>query len=175
MKTINLNDTEARISNIDGSTVELEWGGPDDRMVYDFDLSKLGNVTDSGTNGNAGRTGWAILDGPCNLAVGDTIPLAATDTDTATGEPWPQPAGFKLKLSRTMSSCGPVLRGYLGDFRVEADPNGQWVHVIDEDGDAACFDKHPWGWVEGGDNRVLGRIFPEDWAVIKSALEEAAK
>jgi hypothetical protein len=161
MKTINFNDTEARISNIDGSTVELEWGGPDDRMVYEFDLSKLGKVAEYGTNGNAGRTGWAILDGPCNLAVGDTIPLAVCE---------------KLELNRTTSAGGPILRGYLGDFRVEADPGGKWVHVIDDDGNAACFDQHPeLGWAEGGDQRILDKITPEDWAVIKTALEEAAK
>jgi hypothetical protein len=75
MKTIKLTDTAARISKIDGSTVELEWGGPNDRMIYEFDLSRLGKVTDSGTTGNAGRSGWAILDGPCQLAIGDTIPF----------------------------------------------------------------------------------------------------
>lgn len=76
MKTIELTDRAARIVSLEEKagiiTVDLEWCGPNDRAVYDFDLSKLGEVTSSGGNS---RTGWAVLYGPCLLQVGDTIPL----------------------------------------------------------------------------------------------------
>ena len=77
MKTeIQLTDTEARISSIEDNggviTVNLEWGGPDDRDVYDFDLARIGDVAAQGANL---RTGWVVLEGPCKLEEGDTIPL----------------------------------------------------------------------------------------------------
>lgn len=75
MKTIELIDTEARVTSVSNDSVELEWGGPDDRSVWDFDLAKLGGeVFDAGTNGNAGRTGWVVVYGAV-VKVGDTIPL----------------------------------------------------------------------------------------------------
>lgn len=82
---IHLTDTEARIARIENKdgivTVELEWGGPDDNLVDDFDLAKLGKVSASGSNGNAGRTGWAVLDGSCKLNEGDTIPVLTADEE----------------------------------------------------------------------------------------------
>ncbi len=82
MKTIQLTDTEARIGKIETNengvtTVDLIWGGPDDRSMGEFDLSLLGDVQDHGTNGNAGRSGWAILFGACKLNVDDILPLRA--------------------------------------------------------------------------------------------------
>lgn len=77
-KTIKLTDKEARVATVENAlgviTVGLEWGGPGDRMITDFDLSKLGNVSSCGTNGSSGRSGWVTLDGAVLLAVGDTVP-----------------------------------------------------------------------------------------------------
>jgi len=77
MKTeIQLTDTEARICKIEDTggviTVNLDWGGPDDREVYDFDLARIGDVAAQG--GNL-RTGWVVLEGPCKVKEGDKIPL----------------------------------------------------------------------------------------------------
>ena len=78
MKTIQLTDKSARIEKIETAneivTVLLEWGGPDDKLIHDFDLDRLGVVTGSGTNGNAGRTGWVVLAGASKLNEGDEIP-----------------------------------------------------------------------------------------------------
>lgn len=83
MKTIQLTDKAARVAKIEDLrgvvTVDLEWGGPDDRTVEDFDLAKLGKVFRAGTNGNAGLSGWVTLEGACLLAVGDTIPATEVD------------------------------------------------------------------------------------------------
>lgn len=76
MKTIELTNTAARISSIIETngifTVNLEWGGPSDRSIADFELSLFGKVTASGGNT---RTGWVTLDGDPGRAEGDTIPL----------------------------------------------------------------------------------------------------
>ncbi len=81
MQTIQLTDREARISKIESSngttTVSLEWGGPDDRHISDFQLGKLGKAC-SGLGiayGGNDRSGWAVLDGDCLLDEGDTIPV----------------------------------------------------------------------------------------------------
>ena len=85
MKTIQLTDTEARIDKIETAngvtTVSLEWGGPDDRLIHDFDTDLLGDVQSTGTNGNAGRAGWAGLFGPCKLNEGDVIPYVAPENE----------------------------------------------------------------------------------------------
>ncbi len=76
MSIIHLTDTAARIASLEEKggiiTVNLEWGGPNDRVVTDFDLGQLGEVTACGGNNS---TGWAVLYGPCLLQIGDTIPL----------------------------------------------------------------------------------------------------
>ena len=89
-----LKDTEARISKITNDhgvvTVELEWGGPSDRGITDFDLDRLGKIAKGlGTpHGGNLRSGWVILDGECDLEEGDTIPvLDAMKTQHAPG-PW---------------------------------------------------------------------------------------
>lgn len=70
--------TITRIESRDGlTTVDLEWGGPDDTRIWDYDLGRLaksGKVSTSGMNGNASRSGWVIFWGECNLAVGDSVP-----------------------------------------------------------------------------------------------------
>lgn len=81
MKTIELTDRAARISNITETngvwTVNLEWGGSSDRTINDFNLSPLGAVTGSGGNLCGG---WAVLYGEPLLQVGDTIPLLPLET-----------------------------------------------------------------------------------------------
>lgn len=76
MKTIELTDHAARIASLEEKagiiTVNLEWGGPNDRTVNDFDLAQLGDVTACGGNNS---TGWVVLYGRCLVAEGDTIPL----------------------------------------------------------------------------------------------------
>lgn len=81
MKTITLTDTEATITKIEartfGSLVELEWSGPDDHTITDFDLSKLGAYDGKATSsGGTLRSGWVIIEGACALEEWDTIPLA---------------------------------------------------------------------------------------------------
>lgn len=67
---------EAQITKItttaNTTTVELEWGGPYDLEVHDFDLTKLGEVV---SYGGDLRRGWVVLEGKCALKEGDTIPL----------------------------------------------------------------------------------------------------
>jgi len=81
MKTIKLTDKEARISKIETDadgliTVSLVWGGPNDNQMEAFDIDQMGGVMSYGTNGNAGRSGWVILDGMNpGWNVGDIIPL----------------------------------------------------------------------------------------------------
>lgn len=62
------------------TTVELTWGGPEDREVYEFDLARLGKVID---RGGTLRAGWVILEGPCLLDVGDLIPLRSEEPEDA--------------------------------------------------------------------------------------------
>lgn len=77
---IHLTDTAARIASIEEKsgiwTVSLEWGGPSDRTITDFEISRLegylGEITSSGTSG---RTGWVILDDEPDAKIGDSIPL----------------------------------------------------------------------------------------------------
>lgn len=76
MPTIQLTDQAARIAKITphphGDTIELEWGGPDDRDVCDFDLARLGRVQSHGGNLTGG---WVKLSfDHCQLPVGATIP-----------------------------------------------------------------------------------------------------
>lgn len=87
MNTIILTDTEARIDSIttrDGiTTVELEWGGPDDHSIYHFDLDRLCPDTRErhrSCGGNLVR-GWVNFFGECLLKEGDTIPLLETDEE----------------------------------------------------------------------------------------------
>ncbi len=85
MNAIQLSDKCARVAKIEdngGLTgVRLEWSGPDDHVMSDFDLSRLGKVN-AGVGGGFGgnlRGGWIILDGPCLLTEGETIPLMPTE------------------------------------------------------------------------------------------------
>lgn len=82
MNTIQLTDSEARISSITETngitTVELEWGGPSDRSIDHFDIAKLGEVTGHGGNLCGG---WAVLYGACLLNEGDTIPYIASNEE----------------------------------------------------------------------------------------------
>jgi hypothetical protein len=82
MTTINLNDTSARISKIEiseaGTMVSLEWGGPNDRTLQEFDLHRIGRVSKAGQSGS---TGWVLLDGDCALREGDVIPLDAASVE----------------------------------------------------------------------------------------------
>ena len=74
--SIKLTDTHARIASIDadnfGDIVILEWGGPSDRTVTDFELARLGRVVSSGGNQS---TGYVILSETCKMQVGDVIQL----------------------------------------------------------------------------------------------------
>lgn len=72
-----LTDKEACITKIETgngiTTITLEWGGPDDRTMADFDRDLLGDVVDCGDNCRAAG-GWVIVNGSCLLGEGDTIP-----------------------------------------------------------------------------------------------------
>ena len=75
---ITLTDKKARITKIETgngiTTISLEWGGPDDRTMTDFDIDILGDVVDSGDNHRA-TGGWVIVNGYCFLSEGDSIPF----------------------------------------------------------------------------------------------------
>lgn len=84
-----LTDQRATITRITPgpiiTSLDLQWGGPDDRTITDFDLAKLGNVQ---AQGGCLQTGWVLLGGPCLLREGDTIPLVgAAETKPHEG-PW---------------------------------------------------------------------------------------
>ena len=80
MQTIHLTDTAARIASIEHNhtcaLAALEWGGPDDRDISDFDLPQLGAILNRGMERMRARAGWVLLAGPCSLNVGDSIPLS---------------------------------------------------------------------------------------------------
>lgn len=54
--------------------VNLEWEGPDDHDVYDFDLSALGEVHAYGRDLLSAHRGWVVLSGGCRMKPGQTIP-----------------------------------------------------------------------------------------------------
>jgi hypothetical protein len=58
-------------------TVNLEWNGAD-HTISDFETERLGDVCHGIGNPMGGnlRSGWVVLEGECELEVGDTIPLA---------------------------------------------------------------------------------------------------
>jgi hypothetical protein len=53
------------------ATVNLRWEGH--HQISDFDLFKLGRVLNS--EGETEHSGWAIVERPLKLTVGNTIPL----------------------------------------------------------------------------------------------------
>jgi hypothetical protein len=73
MSTIKFSDTEATITKIEkrtfGTVVDLEWSGPDDHSIDDFDVSQLGQKYNGGMHATGGtlRSGWVILEGECAL------------------------------------------------------------------------------------------------------------
>lgn len=71
-----LTDQRATITRITQgpliTSIGLQWGGPADRHVTDFNLSQLGSVQG---HGGCFQTGWVVLDGPCLLREGESIPL----------------------------------------------------------------------------------------------------
>jgi len=91
IEAIELSDKTARITGIEVNdtesgmtTVEFEWGGPDDMGLSDFELPPMGGYEpddfrfiECGTNGNAGRSGWCIFEEGINRGwrIGDTIPV----------------------------------------------------------------------------------------------------
>lgn len=79
MNSSTLTDQQALIYRVatmgDLTTVDLEWGGPEDRKITDFDTSLLGDGQTVVQLGGTLKSGWVVLDGPCLLKVGDTIPL----------------------------------------------------------------------------------------------------
>lgn len=67
--------TKIETDDFGNATVSLEWGGPDDHEVTDFDLCRLGTlVTGICPCGGNLRAGWVVLDGACLKKVGDLIP-----------------------------------------------------------------------------------------------------
>jgi hypothetical protein len=103
-------------------TVNLEWIGPDDHTVEDFDLDQLGPRCSGigGATGGTLRSGWVVLEGQCPLKVGDTIPLL------------PQ-----IDFHRVMSSCGIIYRATASiasqDYRLDLDLAKTWMNIIDQD------------------------------------------
>lgn len=81
--------TVATITKIEDNqgiqTVNLEWSGPDDHTIEDFDLDQLGQQCSGigkATGGNL-CNGWVVLEGQCKLTEGDTIPLLPSEEATA--------------------------------------------------------------------------------------------
>lgn len=78
---LNIAMTTATIISIEDNqgikTVNLEWSGPDDHTVEDFDLDQLGERCKGiiGATGGNLRSGWVVLEGDCKLNEGDTINL----------------------------------------------------------------------------------------------------
>lgn len=54
------------------TTVQLEWHGVDDHVVYEFDLDSIGEHTSQG--GNLHR-GWVVLNGEAKVKRGDRVRL----------------------------------------------------------------------------------------------------
>ena len=84
---IQLSDKKATITKIEkrtfGTVVELEWCGPDDHSIDDFDVSLLGKKYNGGMHATGGtmRSGWVILETECALEKWDTIPLLETEEE----------------------------------------------------------------------------------------------
>lgn len=77
-------DEAARIVSIERengiATVNIEWGGPNQRTVTDFDLIQLGDVVDCGDTPHASG-GWVIVSGKCRKKVGSYIPYVPGESD----------------------------------------------------------------------------------------------
>lgn len=54
------------------TVVRLEWNGPDDHVVYEFDLDSIGNCT---SQGGDLRSGWVVVDGEVKVKRGDRVRL----------------------------------------------------------------------------------------------------
>ena len=54
------------------TTVQLEWHGVDDHVVYEFDLDSIGEYT---SQGGDLRKGWVVLDGEAKVKRGDRVRL----------------------------------------------------------------------------------------------------
>jgi hypothetical protein len=63
-----------------GVVVSLEWSGPDEYSINDFDLSLLGRLYNGAVHATGGtlRSGWCIIEGECQLSEWDTIPLLSS-------------------------------------------------------------------------------------------------
>lgn len=54
------------------SNVRLEWNGPDDHVIYEFDLDSIGNCI---SQGGDLRSGWVFVDGEVKVKRGDRVRL----------------------------------------------------------------------------------------------------
>ncbi len=133
MKTIELTNTAARISSIEEKsgifTVNLEWGGPSDRSVSDFDIDLLANHLGSITaSGGDTRRGWVTLDGDPGVSEGDTIPLLPRRITLA------EAAALPLETEITLEGCSPLHGGAIPkETRTLAD----WLECAENKADQA--------------------------------------
>lgn len=125
---IHLTDTAARIAAVEeksGSwTVTLEWGGPSDRTITDFEISRLeGYVGKITASGGTGRTGWVILDDEPDAKIGDSIPLLPHSITLA------EAAALPLETEITIHGKSP-LHGKWAD--AETRTLGAWLIIARE-------------------------------------------
>lgn len=123
-----LKDTEARIESIEQhfgfEVVILEWGGPSDREINDFELDRLGDVESRGTLNYRARAGWVVLNGRCNMRLGETIPLL-------------QPKFFAVMAA---DKSGPAMGTGMSESSAWTDA-AQWGFETDPESDAvACYE-----------------------------------
>jgi hypothetical protein len=129
-----LNDMEARISGIkyneefDQTTVELEWGGCNDRDCYDFRTDLLGKVVAESQD----QKGWAILDGKCQLEVGDLIPLRRYFAVIVNDGP---ALGIGLSKSESIANASEICEDLTGCKFVEITANS-YHEILDGNPDA---------------------------------------
>ena len=134
MKTIKFTDRAARIASITETngvwTVNLEWGGPSDRSITDFELSllsgHLGSITASGGNT---RNGWVTLDGDPGMSEGDTIPLLERKI------PLHEVATLPPETKITLRGRNPAHGGFiptetrtLADWLAHAEDRANWAN-----------------------------------------------
>jgi hypothetical protein len=134
MKTIELTDLAARISSITETngifTVNLEWGGPSDRSITDFELSllsgHLGSITASGGNT---RNGWVTLDGDPGMSEGDTLPLEPRRITLAEAANLPPETEITLEgRSPLHGGDNPSETRTLADWLAHAEDKANWAN-----------------------------------------------
>jgi hypothetical protein len=128
--------TDVSVDRYGLATVRLEWSGPDDHEVYEFDLDSIGTYTNFGGNLH---NGWVQIDGQVKVKKGDRVLRRSAKTvedaiASLKGESLNSKLAVAVFTKRDLSGYYPVIDGDLvltGEFRY-ADQPGEWSNYKGE-------------------------------------------